>query len=214
MQGRLSLDPDSDSSSVLALAAALEGKSNHPLANAVMTAHCGCIGEMMEQGNVGLPEVRKVTVLPGVGVSGWVMDEDKEDFVHVQVGNERLFSPKSVSRIPSAQGQALAHFTTLHRGATVIFVVVDDVPSLALALADTVRPDSPWFVSELLRGSSISSSNNSNNSSTNGSSSSDGGMEVVMLTGDNVIVAAEVRIRLELALLLWSELMLGLRLYP
>jgi cation transport ATPase len=42
----------------LELAAALEQKSSHPLANAIVSAHCGCIAEM--EGD--LPAAKKIKV--------------------------------------------------------------------------------------------------------------------------------------------------------
>lgn len=47
----------------LALAAAIESKSAHPLANAVVSAYCGCIAEYEGQ----LANVKKVQVLHLVG---------------------------------------------------------------------------------------------------------------------------------------------------
>jgi cation transport ATPase len=56
---RLALSAHHDSPhNALELAAALEAKSSHPLANAIVSAHCGCIAEM--EGD--LPQVKKIKV--------------------------------------------------------------------------------------------------------------------------------------------------------
>jgi cation transport ATPase len=52
----------------LELAAALEQKSSHPLANAVVSAHCGCIAEMEGE----LPAAKKIKTIEGVGIAGLV----------------------------------------------------------------------------------------------------------------------------------------------
>jgi cation transport ATPase len=48
--------------SAMACAAAIEEKSTHPLADAVVSEHVGCIAEMAEN---ALPAVRKVKVIEG-----------------------------------------------------------------------------------------------------------------------------------------------------
>lgn len=55
-------DEDDADFNPLQLAAALEEKSTHPLANAVVSAFCGCIADMEEP----LPSVRKFQVVDGM----------------------------------------------------------------------------------------------------------------------------------------------------
>ena len=51
-----------EAATAMACAAAVEEKSTHPLADAVVSEHVGCIAEMAEN---ALPPVRKVKVVDG-----------------------------------------------------------------------------------------------------------------------------------------------------
>ena len=67
------------------LAAALENKSSHPLANAIVSEFCGCIAEM----KTPLPASKNIHVIEGVGVEGFVEYKSGE-FVHVVIGNDNV----------------------------------------------------------------------------------------------------------------------------
>ena len=67
--------------SALRLAAALESKSSHPLAAAVVSEFAGCVGEMVASKQSGLPEVSRFELHEGQGISGVV------DGHLVQIGN-------------------------------------------------------------------------------------------------------------------------------
>jgi Cd2+/Zn2+-exporting ATPase len=143
---RLALTDDADEAeSAMAFAAAIEEKSTHPLADAVVSAHLGCVAEA---GDNALPAVRKVKVLDGVGVSGWV--EDDGDWKYVVVGNERLLKKNGGSvRVSAAQERQIAAFVAAAANSAVLFVTVEDELLLLLALSDELRPDSKLFVQTL-----------------------------------------------------------------
>ena len=80
-------DMTQDKTHALTLAAALEAKSTHPLATAILEEFSGgCIAEMDID---SLLNARNIKVLEGVGIEGWVEDED---WKYVIVGNERILS--------------------------------------------------------------------------------------------------------------------------
>jgi cation transport ATPase len=65
VQDKLILTPhDELEYNPLELAAALEEKSSHPLANAILTDFFGCVAEMAGK---SLPEVKNMRVQDGVG---------------------------------------------------------------------------------------------------------------------------------------------------
>ncbi len=131
------------------LAAALEDKSSHPLANAIVSKFCGCIAEMKNP----LPESKKIQINDGVGVEGWV-EVNGNDWVHVAVGNERLLkggiSFKSAGEhtqekekklvgankcpLKKGQQQKIAAFIEKYPACTIVFVSVDDELALCMAL--------------------------------------------------------------------------------
>lgn len=103
---------------VLALAAAAERDSEHPLADAVRRA-------AFERGlAVEVPDV--FDALPGRGVRARVAGRS------VEVGSGRLLAEGEVP----ASAQALEA-----KGKTLLFVIVDGTPVGVLAAADTLRPD-------------------------------------------------------------------------
>ena len=70
----------------LKLAAALEMKSAHPIAAAIVSKAVGCAGEAYEHD--ALPAVKKFRVVEGIGIKGDVKAGDA--FVTVHVGNKRV----------------------------------------------------------------------------------------------------------------------------
>ncbi|GAA3093215.1 heavy metal translocating P-type ATPase [Kribbella aluminosa] len=118
---------------VLALAAAAERPSEHPLARAVvMAAH---------EAEVAVPHSADFSSTPGRGVTALV------DGATVRVGSPVLLD--GVSPGP-AQAQARAVVSHLEEaGRTAVVVTVDDVPAGVLGLADRVRPGAAETVAKL-----------------------------------------------------------------
>ena len=130
---------------LLTLAAALEGRSEHPLARAVLA--------YAEEKQLELPSVTDFTALPGNGLAATL--EGKEIFG----GNAAFIGAKVV--IPAAlqmQAAALAA-----QGKTPLFFGGADHLLGVIAVADTIKEDSPQAIRELRNM----------------------GIRVVMLTGDN-----------------------------
>jgi Cd2+/Zn2+-exporting ATPase/Cu+-exporting ATPase len=110
---------------VLALAAAAERYSEHPLAEAVRT-HAVARG-------VPVPEPQAFEALPGLGVRAVVRGRT------VAVGSRRLVA----SEVPAGAVELEA------QGKTVVFVVRDGEAVGLLAAADAIRPDVPAALAEL-----------------------------------------------------------------
>lgn len=143
-------DEGSDVYNPVKLAAALESKSSHPLANAIIREFTDCVTEM----EIPLPDSKRVKTLDGIGVEGWV-DISGQDPVHVAVGNERLFkgyerlglnaNKDSVfSNKPDKLGgkcilkkgqlEKLKEFAKKWGVCTVIYITVEDELALCMAL--------------------------------------------------------------------------------
>jgi len=127
---------------LLRFAAAIERASEHPLAEAVVNA----------VGNADLPPALDIEIHVGRGVTGHVEGH------HVAVGSEALLASRGV-RVDELEEPARA---ARARGATTIFVAVDDALAGVVAVADPVRATSAEAVRDLERL----------------------GVEVVLLTGD------------------------------
>jgi Zn2+/Cd2+-exporting ATPase len=164
----LSEDPNSDCDP-MRLAAAIELKSAHPLANAIVASHFGCVADMMES-DIQMPNVRKIVVVDGVGVSGWA--ESEPDFwQHVSIGNERLLKANGGKVKPTARQQQLMDaFNKESSGKVVLIVAIDDQLERIISLSDELRLESHDFVESMQRMN----------------------MTVSMLTGDQELVAADV----------------------
>lgn len=150
------------------LAAALEQKSTHPLASAVVEEYCGCIAEAAEE---RFPEVRKFAVVDGVGVTGWVAVND--DWKHVEVGNERLLKENGGKAVIEKKHKAYVQsLVDQWKGAacSVLLVAIDDEVQLIILLTDQIRPESAEFIRKLTKKQ----------------------LSVFMLTGDQKEVALEV----------------------
>lgn len=137
----------------LALAAALEGDSEHPIAHAIRAA-------ARDKGSQ-LPKVQQFEAIKGRGVKGTI--EDKT----VHVGGINLFEVLPVTLPP-----ALQQFSDSagSKGHSVVYLIVDNQPVAAFALADQIRPESKEAVAALQAL----------------------GVEVAMITGDNEQVAKAV----------------------
>ena len=123
-----------DEQATLRLAAALENKSSHPLAAAVVNEFVGCVSDMAASPNgIALPEVSSFNLHEGQGISGVVEDH------LVEIGNYEFLERTS---------QALNKYMEDkyrewgNEAKTVIFVCVDGKLAMMIALADTIRPNS------------------------------------------------------------------------
>jgi len=143
----------------LALAAAVEGDSEHIIARAIRAT--------AQERGLSLPEVREFEALKGRGVRAAV------DGRTVYVGSPGLLDHLSVE-LPAD----LASFSVSagEKGQTVVYLVQEESPVAAFALADVIRPESREAVRRL-----------------HGL-----GVEVAMLTGDSRAVAAAVAKELDI----------------
>jgi Cu2+-exporting ATPase len=131
--------------SLLAFAGGLENKSEHPLAKAVINK--------ISENKITIKETETFEILPGNGLQGSL--DGKKAY-----GGNMTFIGQHVS-IPSAareQAERLAK-----EGKTPLFFAEDDIFIGIIAVADTIKEDSPQAIREL----------------------QNMGLRVVMLTGDN-----------------------------
>ncbi len=125
--------PGHDRATVLRLAAALESRSEHPLARAV-------VGAAGEAGGP-LPTVDNVSALPGKGVSGVV------DGRRVIAGTEGLLRESGVDVTPlEAKARQWAADAN-----TVVCIAIDGRAAAAFAIADTMRENATAVVQALGR---------------------------------------------------------------
>ncbi|MDA4108847.1 heavy metal translocating P-type ATPase [Mycolicibacterium holsaticum] len=115
---------------VVALAAAAEADSEHPLARAIVAA--------ARRRELTVPAWSDFTSSPAVGVSATV------DGRTVQVGGPRLLSEAGQRELPETQRWRA-------QGATILHVLVDGAAVGALALADEIRAESQQAVDALHR---------------------------------------------------------------
>ncbi|MFC7305195.1 heavy metal translocating P-type ATPase [Streptomyces monticola] len=116
-------EPGFSESELLAIAAAVEHRSEHPIATAVVTAAAG----------LPLPDAYDFTSTPGRGVAATVAGRK------VEVGAESRLCPSDAPPAAAADG------------ATTVLVLVDGDPAGRIVLADEVRPDAPAAVAALAR---------------------------------------------------------------
>jgi Cu+-exporting ATPase len=119
---------------LLALAAAVEARSEHPLAAAIVEA-------ARHGGGGAQREATQVTAVPGRGVLGTV------DGAQVAVGTPAFLAGLGVETVELEKLVAAA----AARGTTAVAVAVDGLPQGIVALADTVRETARQAVSELRR---------------------------------------------------------------
>lgn len=122
---------ESESDQTLARVAALESRSEHPLAVAVLQA--------ASARGLGLPEVSQIEVVSGQGICGIVEGQ------RIAVGNARLMQDQGVVT-QAMEGQAEAHKL---RGHTVFFVAVENQLAAIAAISDPLRPTSKTAIAAL-----------------------------------------------------------------
>ena len=110
-----------DETEVLALAAALERRSEHPLAHAILTAANGA----------GLPQVSDFRSVAGRGAEGVV---DGSRFL---IGSPRLFAEKGIA----LDGATEALKVVEAAGETPVILGDEEAPVAVIGIADAVRPD-------------------------------------------------------------------------
>ncbi len=123
--------PGHDRDAVLRLAAALEGRSEHPLAKAVVAAAGASVGSQ--------PTIDNVIAVPGKGVSGTV------DGAQVMAGTEALLRESGIDVTPL---EAKAREWSANAN-TVVYVAVGGQAAAAFAIADTMRANARAVVAAL-----------------------------------------------------------------
>ncbi|GAA0698187.1 heavy metal translocating P-type ATPase [Dyella marensis] len=117
---------------LLAVAAALERPSEHPLARAILAG--------AKARGVKVPEVEAFRTLTGGGVQGRVAGRD------AALGNARLFESLRIAIGDEARQRADA---MRKDGATVMFLAVDGALAGLLAVADRLKPSTPPAIAAL-----------------------------------------------------------------
>ena len=124
---------DADEQATLRLAAALESKSSHPLAAAIVNQFAGCVAEMVKSRSATLPEVSRFELHEGQGIAGVV------DGRLVQIGNLEFLHRIGGKELNTYMENK--YITWSNESKTVIFVCVDGTLAMMIALADTIRPN-------------------------------------------------------------------------
>ncbi|WP_433498825.1 heavy metal translocating P-type ATPase [Sphaerimonospora sp. CA-214678] len=132
LTGMVSVDGDDDR--WLALAAAVEADSEHPLARAIVTA--------ARETGVEVPDAADFQSMAGRGVKARVGGAS------VAVGGPALLREQKL-KIPEAMRDRIAEWQS--RGASVLYLVVDRKVSAALTVEDQVREESRAAIQELHR---------------------------------------------------------------
>jgi Cu+-exporting ATPase len=124
---------------LLAMAAALERPSEHPLARAIVTA--------AEGENVPVLGATDFRSLTGRGVSAVVAGADLSAVGHAAaLGNAKLMTELRIA----VDERAMVHAETLRAvGATVMFLAIDGELTALLAVADRIKPDTPAAINAL-----------------------------------------------------------------
>ncbi|XNQ56191.1 heavy metal translocating P-type ATPase [Agrococcus sp. 1P02AA] len=113
---------------LLAVAAAAEAESEHPLARAIVRA--------AERDGIAVPRASDVASSPAVGVTATVEGR------RVRVGGPRMLEEEGAAELPAVEPWRA-------EGAIILHVVVDGEVAGALRLADAIRPESEQAVDAL-----------------------------------------------------------------
>ncbi len=125
-----SLVDDLDADQVLAIMAALEAGSSHPLASAVRNE--------LEARGLRAEKAENVTTLPGIGLSGRLADGREAGIVTAAYLDQHHIAHDS-TRFKELSG----------KGYTVSFLVLDNKPAGLIALGDTVKPQAKALIEGL-----------------------------------------------------------------
>lgn len=125
-----------DDAALLALAAAAESESEHPLARAIARAAA--------ERDVRVPAARDSQARPGRGIQALVHDAAAD--VLVQIGGPALLAELGLES-PAELHEAVGHW--MDRGASILHVVREGAVIGALALEDSVRAESRTAVAAL-----------------------------------------------------------------
>jgi len=128
-----SFDPKISPAALLALTAAAELRSEHPLGKAVVS-HFG------DHLKTTLTEPREFTMIPGRGVKASIND------TVVLAGNTTLLAENAVTVSQKMHENAAAY---LNDGCTIIYVAVNGGAAGFVALADTLRKDAFKMIDDL-----------------------------------------------------------------
>jgi Cu2+-exporting ATPase len=121
-----------DEGEVLALAAAVESKSEHPIARAIVAE--------AESRGIRVPKSTAFAALAGRGAQATVSDRT------VTVASQRVLTERGIT-VPVALVQAARDLAG--SGATLVYVIAEDGVLGMIGLADTVRPESAEAVATL-----------------------------------------------------------------
>ena len=120
---------------VMRWAAALESKSSHPLAAAVVAEFTGeCIADFMNDvEEIQLPDVNNFRTMEGQGISGVVEGH------FIDIGNQAMVERLGVKLTPEFEAE---YDRLCAESKTVVFVCVDEELALMISLADIIREES------------------------------------------------------------------------
>jgi len=124
--------PGVDEARLLSLAAALERRSEHPIARAVVLA--------AETRGVPMLSAEGVAAIKGKGLEGTLQG------ARLQAGSPRLLAERGAP-VPAALQQAIDQLDA--QGHTIMTVLLDGVPQGAIALSDRERPDARAAIARL-----------------------------------------------------------------
>jgi Cd2+/Zn2+-exporting ATPase len=129
------VEPCADCSDLLALASAVEQRSEHPLAHAIVSA------AQAEQLQMRYPVAEGVTAIPGKGVSGSVGGRN------VLIGSHNYFD----AALPHDRAVCDEINAASHNGQTPMLIGADGAYLGYITVADTVRQSSRQAIAELNR---------------------------------------------------------------
>ena len=126
----------------LKMAAAVEMKSAHPIAAAIVSRALGCVAETHGS---DLPEVKKLRNLPGVGLQAQI-SLNSGPAHKVLLGNSKALD------LASADAESRAQFSTFQQSRqydTTVALIINGTLQFGLALNDTLRPEAARLVDSL-----------------------------------------------------------------